>query len=88
MLFDWVPICVMGIFQDSDLSAGAAFVPTVTAVSTSPELERMVQPTAITSAALKNKAQGAKQTPAGSKKAKPYSRKGQREQVGQESPCW
>uniref|UniRef100_A0A8C7Z258 Protein c-Fos n=1 Tax=Oryzias sinensis TaxID=183150 RepID=A0A8C7Z258_9TELE len=70
--------------QDSDLSAGAAFVPTVTAVSTSPELERMVQPTAITSAASKNKAQGAKQTPAGSKKAKPYSRKGQREQPSKE----
>ncbi|RVE56088.1 hypothetical protein OJAV_G00232600 [Oryzias javanicus] len=70
--------------QDSDLSAGAAFVPTVTAVSTSPELERMVQPTAIASAAAKNKAQGAKQTSAGSKKAKPYSRKGQREQPSKE----
>lgn len=77
--------------KDSETSAADSFVPTVTAISTSPDLRWMVQPTVITSASpssgrAKSKTHGATQpsSPAGANKAKPSSRKGQREQPSKE----
>uniref|UniRef100_A0A3B3TUV9 Protein c-Fos n=1 Tax=Poecilia latipinna TaxID=48699 RepID=A0A3B3TUV9_9TELE len=57
--------------SDGDTSAPAAFVPSVTAISTSPELKWMVQPTAITSGFAKTKTDGSNQSsPTGAKRAK------------------
>ncbi|XP_071335264.1 protein c-Fos [Trachinotus anak] len=77
--------------KDSETSAADSFVPTVTAISTSPDLRWMVQPTVITSVSpssgrAKTKTHGATQpsSPAGANKAKPSSRKGQREQPSKE----
>ncbi|KAG7242953.1 hypothetical protein INR49_017644 [Caranx melampygus] len=79
------------VVMDSETSAADSFVPTVTAISTSPDLRWMVQPTVITSASpssgrAKSKTHGATQpsSPAGANKAKPSSRKGQREQPSKE----
>lgn len=79
---------VVVLFQDSDTSATDSFVPTVTAISTSPDLSWMVQPTVITSVSpssgrARTRSRRATQpsSPAGANKAKPCSRKGQREQV-------
>ncbi|XP_023259248.1 proto-oncogene c-Fos-like [Seriola lalandi dorsalis] len=77
--------------KDSETSAADSFVPTVTAISTSPDLRWMVQPTVITSISpssgrAKTKTHGATQlsSPAGANKAKLSSRKGQREQPSKE----
>uniref|UniRef100_A0A3B4UR92 Protein c-Fos n=1 Tax=Seriola dumerili TaxID=41447 RepID=A0A3B4UR92_SERDU len=77
--------------SDSETSAADSFVPTVTAISTSPDLRWMVQPTVITSVSpssgrAKTKTHGATQpsSPAGANKAKLSSRKGQREQPSKE----
>ncbi|XP_039981667.1 proto-oncogene c-Fos-like [Xiphias gladius] len=79
------------IQQDSETSAADSFVPTVTAISTSPDLRWMVQPTVISSVSpssgrAKTKSHGATRppSPAGANKAKPSSRKGQREQPSKE----
>uniref|UniRef100_A0A3B3YVD5 Protein c-Fos n=1 Tax=Poecilia mexicana TaxID=48701 RepID=A0A3B3YVD5_9TELE len=73
------------IFQDGDTSAPAAFVPSVTAISTSPELKWMVQPTAITSGFAKTKTDGANQSsPTGAKRAKTCNKKAQKEQPSKE----
>ncbi|XP_035474086.2 protein c-Fos [Scophthalmus maximus] len=77
--------------KDSDTSATDSFVPTVTAISTSPDLSWMVQPTVITSVSpssgrARTRSRRATQpsSPAGANKAKPCSRKGQREQPSKE----
>ncbi|KAM4632927.1 protein c-Fos [Polymixia lowei] len=77
--------------KDTETSAPDSFVPTVTAISTSPDLKWMVQPTVITSASpspgrAKAKAHGAIQSssPAGAHKAQPTSRKGQKDQPSKE----
>ncbi|XP_062267556.1 protein c-Fos-like [Platichthys flesus] len=76
--------------KDSDTSASDSFVPTVTAISTSPDLRWMVQPTVLTSVSpssgrAKTKTHGANHRPSsGANKAKPSSRKGQREQPSKE----
>ncbi|XP_026197446.1 proto-oncogene c-Fos-like [Anabas testudineus] len=77
--------------KGTEPSAADPFVPTVTAISTSPDLRWMVQPAVITSVPpssgrAKTKARGATQSssPAGANKAKPSNRKGQREQPSKE----
>ncbi|KAM4713736.1 protein c-Fos-like [Anableps anableps] len=72
--------------KDGDTSAPAAFVPSVTAISTSPELKWMVQPTAITSGFAKTKTNGANQSssPTGAKRAKTCNKKAQKEQPSKE----
>uniref|UniRef100_A0A668AYN3 Protein c-Fos n=1 Tax=Myripristis murdjan TaxID=586833 RepID=A0A668AYN3_9TELE len=77
--------------KDSESSAADSFVPTVTAISSSPDLRWMVQPTVITSVSpsssrAKPKAHGAIQSssPAGACKAQPVSRKGQKDQPSKE----
>uniref|UniRef100_A0A087XQ61 Protein c-Fos n=1 Tax=Poecilia formosa TaxID=48698 RepID=A0A087XQ61_POEFO len=71
--------------KDGDTSAPAAFVPSVTAISTSPELKWMVQPTAITSGFAKTKTDGANQSsPTGAKRAKTCNKKAQKEQPSKE----
>ncbi|XP_028997610.1 protein c-Fos-like isoform X1 [Betta splendens] len=74
-----------------ETSAADSFVPTVTAISTSPDLRWMVQPTVITSVSpssgrAKTRARGANQSssPAGANKAKSSNRKGQRDQASKE----
>lgn len=72
------------ILQDGDTSAPAVFVPTVTAISTSPELKSTVKPTSITSGSCaKKKTNGARQpsSPTGAKRAKTCNKKAQKEQV-------
>ncbi|KAF3702820.1 Proto-oncogene c-Fos Cellular oncogene fos [Channa argus] len=74
---------IMG--QDVETSAVDSFVPTVTAISTSPDLKWMVQPTVITSVSpssrrTKTKAPGATQSPSPAGANKAFHRKGQREQ--------
>ncbi|XP_032442124.1 proto-oncogene c-Fos-like isoform X3 [Xiphophorus hellerii] len=72
---------ILIVKQDGDTSAPAAFVPSVTAISTSPELKWMVQPTAITSGVAKTKTDGANQSsPTGAKRAKTCNKKAQKEQ--------
>uniref|UniRef100_A0A3B5B3E1 Protein c-Fos n=1 Tax=Stegastes partitus TaxID=144197 RepID=A0A3B5B3E1_9TELE len=74
--------------SDAETGAAASFVPTVTAISTSPELRWMVQPTVLTSVSpssgrAKSKTHAATQSssPSGARnKAKGCSRKGQKEQ--------
>uniref|UniRef100_M4AFI6 Protein c-Fos n=1 Tax=Xiphophorus maculatus TaxID=8083 RepID=M4AFI6_XIPMA len=71
--------------DDGDTSAPAAFVPSVTAISTSPELKWMVQPTAITSGFAKTKTDGANQSsPTGAKRARTCNKKAQKEQPSKE----
>uniref|UniRef100_A0A3B3VBP8 Protein c-Fos n=1 Tax=Poecilia latipinna TaxID=48699 RepID=A0A3B3VBP8_9TELE len=71
--------------SDGDTSAPAAFVPSVTAISTSPELKWMVQPTAITSGFAKTKTDGSNQSsPTGAKRAKTCNKKAQKEQPSKE----
>ncbi|XP_071396916.1 protein c-Fos-like [Centroberyx affinis] len=77
--------------KDTEASAADSFVPTVTAISTSPDLRWMVQPTVITSVSpsssrAKPKAHGVIQSssPAGATKAQPSSRKGQKDQPSKE----
>ncbi|XP_054875995.1 protein c-Fos-like isoform X2 [Poeciliopsis prolifica] len=71
--------------KDGDTSAPAAFVPSVTVISTSPELKWMVQPTAITSGFAKTKTDGANQSsPTGAKRAKTCNKKAQKEQPSKE----
>ncbi|XP_047429904.1 protein c-Fos-like [Mugil cephalus] len=72
-------------------AAAALFVPTVTTISTSPELKWMVQPTVITSVSptsgrAKTKTHVATRaaSPAGAIKTKPCNRKGQKEQPSKE----
>ncbi|XP_047243234.1 protein c-Fos-like isoform X1 [Girardinichthys multiradiatus] len=72
--------------KEGDTLAPAAFVPSVNAISTSPELKWMVQPTAITSGCAKNKTNGANQSssPTGAKRAKTCNKKAQKEQPSKE----
>ncbi|XP_008300539.1 proto-oncogene c-Fos-like [Stegastes partitus] len=78
--------------KDAETGAAASFVPTVTAISTSPELRWMVQPTVLTSVSpssgrAKSKTHAATQSssPSGARnKAKGCSRKGQKEQPSKE----
>ncbi|XP_030577166.1 proto-oncogene c-Fos-like [Archocentrus centrarchus] len=77
--------------KDTETSAAASFVPTVTAISTSPELNWIVQPTVITSASpspcrAKTKTHAATQpsSRAGANKAKACNRKGPKEQPSKE----
>uniref|UniRef100_A0A8C3AHD4 Protein c-Fos n=1 Tax=Cyclopterus lumpus TaxID=8103 RepID=A0A8C3AHD4_CYCLU len=72
-------------------SAADSFVPTVTAISTSPDLRWMVQPTVITSVSpssgrAKTKSRGSTQLscPAGANKAKPSNRKGLKDKPSKE----
>ncbi|XP_014876400.1 proto-oncogene c-Fos isoform X1 [Poecilia latipinna] len=76
---------ILVVKQDGDTSAPAAFVPSVTAISTSPELKWMVQPTAITSGFAKTKTDGSNQSsPTGAKRAKTCNKKAQKEQPSKE----
>ncbi|KAM9338831.1 protein c-Fos-like [Symphorus nematophorus] len=83
--------------KDSETSAAAAasdsFVPTVTAISTSPDLRWMVQPAVITSVSppsssgrAKSKTHGGSQSssPAAANKAKPPNRKGLKDKPSKE----
>uniref|UniRef100_A0A3Q0R5K2 Protein c-Fos n=1 Tax=Amphilophus citrinellus TaxID=61819 RepID=A0A3Q0R5K2_AMPCI len=77
--------------KDTETSAAASFVPTVTAISTSPELKWIVQPTVITSASpspcrAKTKTHAATHSSsrAGANKAKACNRKGPKEQPSKE----
>ncbi|XP_023148194.1 protein c-Fos-like [Amphiprion ocellaris] len=73
---------------DSAKNAAESFVPTVTAISTSPELRWMVQPTVLTSVSPPSgraKTKPRSSSPAGARnKAKACSRKGQKEQPSKE----
>ncbi|XP_044024327.1 proto-oncogene c-Fos [Siniperca chuatsi] len=77
--------------KDIETSAADSFAPTVTAISTSPDLKWMVQPTVITSVSsasgrAKTKTHGATQSssPAGAKKAKPSNRIGLKDKPSKE----
>ncbi|KAM8847611.1 protein c-Fos-like [Synchiropus picturatus] len=77
--------------KDADTSAPGSFVPTVTAISSSPDLSWMVQPTVITSvspsssrAKPKNKAQSLSSSAVPAKKTKTNNRKGHKEQPSKE----
>ncbi|XP_026175007.1 proto-oncogene c-Fos-like [Mastacembelus armatus] len=77
--------------KDIGTSAVDSFVPSVTVISTSPDLRWMVQPTVITSVSpsssrAKTKAHGSthSSSTAGANKAKSSNRKGQREQPSKE----
>ncbi|XP_075940602.1 protein c-Fos-like isoform X2 [Anarhichas minor] len=77
--------------KDAETSAADSFVPTVTAISTSPDLRWMVQPTVITSVSpssgrAKAKTRGSTQSscPAGANKAKPSNRKGLKDKPSKE----
>ncbi|XP_038581997.1 proto-oncogene c-Fos-like [Micropterus salmoides] len=75
--------------KDIETGAADSFVPTVTAISTSPDLRWMVQPTVITSvspASGRAKTRGATQpsSPAGANKAKPSNRKGLKDKPSKE----
>uniref|UniRef100_A0A8C3AG27 Protein c-Fos n=1 Tax=Cyclopterus lumpus TaxID=8103 RepID=A0A8C3AG27_CYCLU len=77
--------------KDAETSAADSFVPTVTAISTSPDLRWMVQPTVITSVSpssgrAKTKSRGSTQLscPAGANKAKPSNRKGLKDKPSKE----
>lgn len=76
--------CDVVFWQLQDIAADA-FVPTVTVISTSPDLRWTVQPAVITSVSpsstrQKTKSHGATQT-AAAHKAKPSNRKGHKEKV-------
>ncbi|KAM4530027.1 protein c-Fos [Fundulus diaphanus] len=70
--------------KDGDTSAPAAFVPCVTAISTSPKWT--VQPATITSGCAKTKTDGANQSssPTGAKRAKTCNKKAQKEKPSKE----
>ncbi|KAM3861590.1 protein c-Fos-like [Diretmus argenteus] len=73
--------------KDTETSAPGVFVPTVTAISTSPDLRWMVQPTVLTSVSpssrrAKSKAHGRSSSPAGASKSS--SRKAQKDQPSKE----
>ncbi|XP_070844252.1 protein c-Fos-like [Chaetodon trifascialis] len=77
--------------KDTETSAADSFVPTVTAISTSPDLRWMVQPTVITSVSpssgrAKTKTHGANQSSsrAAASKAKPSTRKGLKDKPSKE----
>ena len=92
-MYVYMYIYLLFLFQEicQDMSAqDAAFVPTVTAISSTPDFQWMVQPTIITSVSpypgskQTNEPQSSHQaTPkAGRNKAKNAARKGKAEQVG------
>uniref|UniRef100_A0A1A8RQ23 Protein c-Fos n=1 Tax=Nothobranchius rachovii TaxID=451742 RepID=A0A1A8RQ23_9TELE len=68
--------------KDGDTGATSSFVPTLTAISTSPDLKWMVQPRAITASCGRTgtRSRGATSPSAGARKAKPCNKKGQKEQ--------
>ncbi|XP_032399250.1 proto-oncogene c-Fos [Etheostoma spectabile] len=75
--------------KDTEISAAGSFVPTVTAISTSPDLRWMVQPTVITSVPpssrrAKTKTHDSTQSSSAASKAKPSNRKGQKEKASKE----
>uniref|UniRef100_A0A3Q0R844 Protein c-Fos n=1 Tax=Amphilophus citrinellus TaxID=61819 RepID=A0A3Q0R844_AMPCI len=77
--------------KDTETSAAASFVPTVTAISTSPELKWIVQPTVITSASpspcrAKTKTHAATHSSsrAGANKAKPSKEEEERRRIRRE----
>ncbi|KAL3052554.1 proto-oncogene c-Fos [Trematomus bernacchii] len=77
--------------KDTETSGADSFVPTVTAISTSPGLMWMVQPTVITSVSpsagrAKTKTHGSSKSssPAGAKKTKPSNRKGLKDKASKE----
>ncbi|XP_033932577.1 protein c-Fos-like [Pseudochaenichthys georgianus] len=78
--------------KDTETSGADSFVPTVTAISTSPGLMWMVQPTVITSVSpsaagrAKTKSHGSSKSssPAGAKKTKPSKRKGLKDKASKE----
>ncbi|XP_033504289.2 protein c-Fos-like [Epinephelus lanceolatus] len=78
--------------KDTETGAADSFVPTVTAISTSPDLRWMVQPTVITSVSpsagrAKTRTHGSSQSsspPAGATKAKPSNRKGLKDKPSKE----
>ncbi|XP_037305459.2 protein c-Fos-like isoform X1 [Pungitius pungitius] len=76
--------------KDAETCAADSFVPTVTAISTSPDLRWMVQPTVITSVSpssgrAKPKTRSStQQVQTGANKAKPSSRKGLKEKPSKE----
>uniref|UniRef100_UPI0037E8A7B3 protein c-Fos-like n=1 Tax=Semicossyphus pulcher TaxID=241346 RepID=UPI0037E8A7B3 len=76
--------------KDIESSVADSFVPTVTAISTSPDLKWMVQPTVITSVSPSGRARtrshGVSQSssPAGRNKAKPSNRKGLKDKASKE----
>ncbi|XP_035534405.1 proto-oncogene c-Fos [Morone saxatilis] len=78
--------------KDTETRAADSFVPTVTAISTSPDLRWMVQPTVITSVSpspggrAKTRSHGASQSssPAAANKAKPSNRKGLKDKPSKE----
>uniref|UniRef100_A0A8D0ATB9 Protein c-Fos n=1 Tax=Sander lucioperca TaxID=283035 RepID=A0A8D0ATB9_SANLU len=68
--------------SDTEISAADSFVPTVTAISTSPDLRWMVQPTVITSVSPSSRrAKNKTQSSSAANKAKPSNRKGLKEKV-------
>ncbi|XP_074541345.1 protein c-Fos [Halichoeres trimaculatus] len=76
--------------KDIETSVAESFVPTVTAISTSPDLKWMVQPTVITSVSPSSRAKSRSQSKnqasssAGVNKAKPCNRKGTKDKVSKE----
>ncbi|XP_058469682.1 protein c-Fos-like [Solea solea] len=89
----WLSSSVDSSVKDSDTSAADTFVPTVTTVSTSPDLRWMVQPAVITSASPSRPRARTKTRctppspppqPSGANKAKSSSRKAQKEQSSRE----
>lgn len=87
-MFDGVPVSLRGGCQGTDGDATDSFVPTVTAISTSPGLSWMVQPAVVTSVPAssgrpRTRSTGASQTslPAAATKAKSSNRKGLKEKV-------
>ena len=79
-------LCDVGLFfQDTETSTADSLVPTVTAISTSPDLRWMVQPTVTTSVSpssgqARSRTHGAS-LPAAANKATPTNRKGQKDKV-------
>ncbi|XP_034554708.1 proto-oncogene c-Fos [Notolabrus celidotus] len=76
--------------KDIETSVADSFVPTVTAISTSPDLKWMVQPTVITSVSPSSRAKSRSQSKnqssslAGANKAKPCNRKGPKDKASKE----
>ncbi|XP_031177937.1 proto-oncogene c-Fos-like [Sander lucioperca] len=71
--------------KDTEISAADSFVPTVTAISTSPDLRWMVQPTVITSVSPSSRrAKNKTQSSSAANKAKPSNRKGLKEKASKE----
>ncbi|XP_078130917.1 protein c-Fos-like [Sander vitreus] len=71
--------------KDTESSAADSFVPTVTAISTSPDLRWMVQPTVITAVSPSSRRAKTKtQSSSAANKAKPSNRKGLKEKASKE----